>query len=388
MGGFLIDGAAWNNRRGYGRFTRGVVAALARVGHGRAFKILLPASEVPDPPLPDLEPVPVDVDVAPATAAAASGSRSLKDLWRFRAAARASGADGIFFPSVYTWFPSGLRSVTTVHDTIPESLPDLVFPNHRGRLLWGLKVKAAIATASAVVTVSESARRDVAARFGIAEHALTVVPEGFDRDVFHPQRDPLVRARWRARFGLPDDGILAITVGGLGPHKNLGAAIRACARLKADGTKVALALAGGGAGDVFHSEAGALATLAETSGLGRDASFLGYIPDSDLGDLVRSADVLLFPSRLEGFGLPALEALACGTPLVISPCPALRETAGALAIEVDPDDTPAFVRAILAASTSAHAARLAAEGPLRAARFTWDEAARRLLPLFDGCARK
>lgn len=389
MGCFLIDGGTWNNRRGYGRFTRGVVEALGRVPSGHTWRLLVATS---DPPLPlppaPIEVVRVDVDVAPGAAATASGSRSLRDLWRFRSAARRSGADGIFFPTVYSWFPSGLPSITVIHDTIPESLPHLVFPNPAGRLLWTLKTRAAVAGASAIVTVSESARKDVARRFGRPPESLTVVGEGFDPTVFHPRRDPRVKAEWRRRTGLRDDGLLLTTVGGLGPHKNLGVAIRACARLKAEGTPIALVIAGGGVGDHFHSEARSLAELAETSGVARNTHFTGYLPDGELGDLLRAADALLFPSLLEGFGLPALEALACGTPVVSSGRGALREVTGPLAVEADPSDIPAFVAAIRRAVDPEHAARIVVDGPSRAATFTWDASARALLPLFDELARK
>ena len=389
MGCFLIDGGTWNNRRGYGRFTRGVVEALARGSGRHVWKLLVATSDPPTPPPPPgVEVVRVDVDTAPAAAATASGSRSLLDLWRFRSEARRSGADGIFFPTVYSWFPSGLPSITVIHDTIPESLPHLVFPNLAGRLLWTVKTRAAVAGASALVTVSESARDDVARRFGRRPESLTVVGEGFDSTVFHPRRDERARAEWRRRAGLPDDGFLLITVGGLGPHKNLGAAIRACARLKAEGTPIALLVVGGGPGDHFHSEAHTLAALAEASDVARNTHFTGYLPDGELGDLMRAADALLFPSLLEGFGLPALEALACGTPVVSSGRGALREVTGTLAVEADPSDTPAFAAAIRRAVSREHAERLAIDGPSRAAAFTWDASARPLLPLFDELARK
>ncbi len=335
-------------------------------------------------PLPDgLEPRIVKVSVRPGHAASAEGRRSVRDMLLFRAAARQSRADAILVPTVYSWFPTGLPTVTIVHDTIAESLPSLVFPTKTGKFLWNLKVRAALACSASLATVSESARSSMIERWKLNPDSITVLTEGFDRDTFHSNRDEITSRRVRTQLGVPPDGRLAITVGGLSPHKNLKAAIHACALLRKSGIKVVLALAGGGAGDVFHSEAEDLRALVSSLGIVDSVRFLGHISDLDLGDLVRAADALLFPSLLEGFGLPALEALACGTPVVTSGRGALPEVTGNLGVEADPNDPSALASAFIRATTPENAELLKREGPKRAALFTWEESAKRLLPVLE-----
>jgi glycosyltransferase involved in cell wall biosynthesis len=182
--------------------------------------------------------------------------------------------------------------------------------------------------------------------------------------------------RVRRRFGI--DGPYLLFVGGLEPRKNLPTLLRAFSALPNE-LRPALVLAG--ASVPWNPEgrialADALERLPAHSG-GR-VILTGYVGDPDRAPLYTGAEALAFPSRYEGFGLPVLEAMACGTPVVTSNVSALPEIAGDDAVLVDPEDAGSIaegLRRVL--EDEGLRARFRVAGPVRAARFTWDASARR-----------
>jgi glycosyltransferase involved in cell wall biosynthesis len=388
-----IDGGSWSNRRGYGRFVRDLTGALAAARGERRLALLVDPETADRGGFPaGIEIVRVAVKAAPHEAASAEGRRSFGDLWAFRRAAAALRPDVVFVPTVYSYFPVAGRTPTVVGflDAIAETLPELVFPHRRGRFFWTLKCRAAVRRAARIFTISESSRRGVAAAYGLSPAELLVVPCDVDREVFHPKRDPAAEAEVRAALGLAPDERFFLAVGGLAPHKNLERLIRAFAVATAprDRTRLRLVLVGGGSADVFHSDRDRLAKTAAEVGVAERVLFPGFVPDDRLAHLYRGATALCFPSLLEGFGLPALEAMACGTAVVVSDRGSLPEVAGDVGVVFPAEDVPALAAALggLLDDPARRDAR-AARGPARAALFRREDAARALFALFDALVR-
>lgn len=267
-----------------------------------------------------------------------------------------------------------VRTVFTLHDLIPQLFPQFHLPLNR----WFLDrmFPRFLRRADAVIAVSECTRRDAMRIYGIPEDRITVVYNGV-----HPRFKPGLTAERasevRARYRLPDRYILY--VGTIEPRKNLERLAEAFAALKADGFPHGLVLAGS-RGWLDQPVFDRVAAL----GLQGQATLPGFITDDDLPAVYGAADLFVFPSLYEGFGLPALEALACGVPTVVSNASSLPEVVGDAAIQVPPEDTHALVDAMRRTLTDeALRARLAARGPRQAAQFTWERTAAETLAVYE-----
>ncbi len=310
-----------------------------------------------------------------------------------RAVARAR-PDVMFFPSSYSYFPvpPWTRCVVVIHDAIAERWPKLIFPTRAGRIAWTIKSRLACWQADRIVTVSGAAAQGIQRYLGISAGRLRVVHEAAD-PVFGTAEPSVEREREvRACYKLPADLPLLLYVGGLSPHKNLGALIVAFARIagpRAGGDRVPahLVLVGETVREVFHSCYLELREQVRSLDLDDRVTFAGYVPDADLVHLYRTAACLVLPSRDEGFGLPVVEAMACGRPVVASRAGALPEVLGDAGLLVDPDDTETFAEALRRIlDNPSLAADLGARGAGRAAELSWSTAALKLLAIFDAVA--
>ncbi len=382
-----IDATSWVNGRGYGRFTRGLVPALlaenAARGDSHEFVAILdPAAAMADLPC-GLTRVVAETAEAVMQAASSSGRRSLRDLWAMRRAASGARLDVLLYPTVYTYFPPPARvpTLVTVHDVIPERYPRLVFPNRRLELYWRLKVLVAIRRAALVLTVSRDAARGIARHLRVPRARIRVVGEAPDA-TFRPAREEngsTAAGRVRERLDLSDDVPYLLYVGGISPHKNLDTLIESIGRLRGEGggDDLRLVLVGDYAGDSFYSAYPALRARVAAHKLKGAVLFAGRVPDDELVELYHGARALVLPSFLEGFGLPAVEALACGTPVVASTAGSLPEVVGDAGLYFDPDDPAGLDWALRRLLTDpALRAELAARGPARAAQFSWGRTAR------------
>ncbi len=170
-------------------------------------------------------------------------------------------------------------------------------------------------------------------------------------------------------------------VGGLSPHKNLPRLIEAFARAAPGDVRLVLV---GDLGDIFHTHVPTLRAAAERSGLKDRVNFTGFVPDEDLVFLYNRAYALVQPSLKEGFGLPPVEAMACGVPVLSSTAGSLPEVVGDAGDFFDPTDVAAIAATLVRLlDDPAERDRLARRALRRAARFTWAEAARGLLDCFD-----
>jgi alpha-1,3-rhamnosyl/mannosyltransferase len=254
----------------------------------------------------------------------------------------------------------GVSTVVTLYDMIPVQQP-------RGysvlaRLVFGTAVRLAARAAAQLITISEASARDLESRLGLPPARLTAIPLAAD-PVFAPQPSAAVAAL-RARLGLPAEYLLYF--GSNKPHKNLPRLVQGFL-----GLEQAPPLVVAGHWDARFPEAQRLAEAA-----GPRVRFLGPVAAGDLPALYSGALLFVFPSLAEGFGLPPLEAMACGAPVVCSQASSLPEVVGDAGLLFDPADTAALQAVLQRALADADLRQdLRRRGLARAALFTWRAAA-------------
>lgn len=267
------------------------------------------------------------------------------------------------------------RAVVTVHDLIhlDPRLSSRSWAYPYARFMLG----SSLSRARAVITGSNASRQGIVERFPAAAGKITIVPHGVAKE-FRPGPDPEGLAGLSRKYGLPQR--YALFLGGDRPHKNLLRVVEAF--LLAAGDGVGLVLAGPRPRDAR------LRKLLAAPGLSSRTRILGVVPREDLPGLYRGAVVFLCPTLEEGFGLPALEAMGSGTPVITSAIPVWRETCGDAALFVDPRDPRAIAAAVaLVASSPEERSRLRDLGLRRAARFTWRETAKKTAEIYGEALR-
>lgn len=382
-----IDACTWVNRRGYGRFTRGLVHAMVDACPQHEFTLVVDSTMVRDASFPartHLHVVPTSERQA--TAASADGSRRPGDLLRMGRAIGALDVDVFLFPTSFSYVPVFGRTpvVTVFHDATAEMHPALIFPRAVPRLLWSIKSQIARRQSRRIVTVSENARAQIARVFGMPAGEIDVVSEGAD-PIFQPNGMALDEsAAVRARYGLPASGALLLYVGGLSPHKNIDGLLRAVAALPPSASPWHLAIVGDVANDTFLTCSEALQAQAREPGLAGHVTFTGFVPDEQLAALYRASTVLVLPSFSEGFGLPVLEAMACGVPVAVSNRFSLPEIVGDAGVLFDPDSTPDITQALSRVLGDAELrAAMRARGLERADAYSWRRGAERMARLLE-----
>ena len=258
-----------------------------------------------------------------------------------------------------------IPSVLTVHDLIFRHLPE----HHKILNRWYLNVALPLycRRADRIITISECTKRDVAGAYSVPEEKITVVYEAAS-DNFRP-RSPEEVASVSDRYCLPDRYLLF--VGTIEPRKNLTRLLRAFEIIHHEGLVDGLVIVGRPGwlyGDFFAA--------LETSPA-RDAVVLpGFVPDEDLPAVYCGAQALVLPSLYEGFGLPVLEAMACGTPVACSGTTSLAEISGDAAVHFDPRNVTAIAEALRTLLRDGDLrASLRGRGTRRASRFSWKRVA-------------
>lgn len=377
-----VDATSWVNRRGYGRFARNAVTRLVALDGETTYVFVVDEASARTTELPGDRLV-VKLSRPPTEAASAASHRPATDLLRLAAAATGARFDALLFPSVYTYFPSvGAPTVVGVHDLIAEDFPELTVPSRRARTFWQLKQQLAIRVARRLFTVSQSARAAIAARLRIPPEKLAVVPEAPD-PVFTPRSGSQVE-RAAAEVGLAPGQRYLLYAGGISPHKNIETLVEAFARLPREQLRLVVV---GALDDAYLSAAGAVRKRIDDLGLGDEVVLPGHVPDETLAGLYSGAAAVVLPSLAEGFGLPAVEAAACGAPVVLSDIAAHRETLGDDALFFPPRDADRLAEQVGQLLGSDMLRRsLAERGHRRVARYTWDAAAEALRTLVHGAA--
>jgi glycosyltransferase involved in cell wall biosynthesis len=261
----------------------------------------------------------------------------------------------------------------TVHDLIFHR-----YPQHHKRLnYWYLNAAMPLFSrrASAIIAVSQATKDDLVQLYGLDRAKISVVHEAAAPH-FAPA-SPAQIASIRTRYGLPDRYVLH--VGTIEPRKNLDRLLEAFQRLRAAGEDVKLVIVGS-KGWLFQSFFQCLEEL----DLGDAVRLPGYVPDVDLPAIYSGARLVAVPSLYEGFGLPVLEAMACGAPVVCSNSSSLPEVGGDAARYFEPTDVAAMVDAIQTVwRDGALRGQMRQDGLARAARFSWTRAAEETMAVYD-----
>ncbi|MBL0169329.1 MAG: glycosyltransferase family 4 protein [Gemmatimonadaceae bacterium] len=347
-----VDASTLANGRGFGRFTRELLTAMlptstdvewvlfadARASDAaRDIAALATRARV----------VVVPQSVSPTVAAASDGSRSVSDMLRFTRAVHRERLDAFFSPAVYAYFPTppGLPLLVCLHDAIAERFPELTLPSTRARLFWQIKSRLALAQSRLVLTVSETAAADIARFYRIAPSRIRVALEAPSAAYRPSDNQPAIRAL-AARHGVTDAAAWFIYVGGFNPHKHVDVLVSAHAKLVAETGRATHLLLVGALTDVFHESIDTIRQRITQVGTGPLVHWTGFVPDDELRLLLSGAVASVLASECEGFGLPAVEAAACGTPVIAtleSPLPQLLPGAGHF---VAPRDERALVEAM------------------------------------------
>ena len=264
-------------------------------------------------------------------------------------------------------------TVLTVHDLIgllfPSNLPPI------SRFYWSRWLPYTIRWADQIIADSEHTKHDLIRLLNIPEKKIDVVYLGVS-EAFQPLEDRVVLKRVRRRYGLPHPVILY--VGTIEPRKGLDTLISAYSMLsnRIPHHLVIAGKRGWYTESIFHQ--------VEALGLNQRVHFIGYVADEDLPALYNLADLFVYPSRYEGFGLPPLEAMACGVPVVCSNAASLPEVVGDAGLLVPPNDVGALEVAMLNVLEDRNKrVKMQVEGRERAKKFSWRETARQTVRVYE-----
>jgi glycosyltransferase involved in cell wall biosynthesis len=304
-----------------------------------------------------------------------SGHYSLSEQVRVPLALKREGVTLFHAPHYVLPRLVSCRSVVTIHDCIHLMFPEYL-PNRMALSYARASIRTAARRATRILTVSESSKRDILRYVDVPAAKIDVIPNAYDERFSLPPSSEDT-ASIRERYQL--HGEFVLYAGNVKPHKNLERLIDAFALTRQRGLEnLRLVLIGD---DI--SRYAALRRAVHRHQLHQHVRFLGYLPESTLAVMYRLASVFAFPSLYEGFGLPPLEAMASGTPVVTSNISALPEVAGEAAVLVDPYDTASIADGLTRVLSDPALRRdLAARGIARARHFSWERSVRRVREIY------
>jgi glycosyltransferase involved in cell wall biosynthesis len=283
--------------------------------------------------------------------------------------------------SLLRFQPKLSQTIVTVHDIVPylmRSEPGQNTYHHRIESCFDSLAMKSLVRADKIIAISSYTKRVLVNELQIPEEKIQVVLYGLDHNLFRPVRPD---EEFWARHNLNPDNKHVLYVGSENPRKNLERLIRAFAEVKARLPKLKF-IKVGTPEYLLHAER--LRKLVNELDISNDVLFVDHPSQDDLVRFYSTADIFVFPSLYEGFGMPPLEAMACGTPVVTSNTSSLPEVVGDAAIRVDPTNIEQIANAIwLVLSQPALAAKLREKGLSRAAQFTWEKTAKDTIAIYE-----
>ncbi len=292
-----------------------------------------------------------------------------------------ANADVTHFFNYY--IPPGVKGkrVTTVCDMVFCAFPETM--NAKTRAMLQLSLKKSVKRAHRIVTISEFSKSEILRYLNVPEQKVTVIPCGVDLEAFHPDIPAQEIERVRQTYGLAARYFLYL--GTLEPRKNLVRLIEAYARLHEMRTDVPALCIAGRKGWQFEE----IFEAVKRNNLEDHVIFTGYVPQQDAPPLISGALAFVFPSLYEGFGLPPLEAMACGTPVIASSAASLPEVVQDAGILVDPLNVGLIANAMETLMDDALLCqKLSEAGRQRALTFTWERTAQELLKVYQQLIRE
>jgi glycosyltransferase involved in cell wall biosynthesis len=380
-----VDATCWHNRRGYGRHARALLRTLVRLDRANRYTLFVDSTEAAEPLPEECEARVLQSAVPTVQAASADGRRSLRDMWRVSCALSSTDFDMVLFPTIYSYVPvfRAVPALVMIHDVIAESFPQLTVPRLAARLAWNVKSMVGRLQADALITVSDYSRAGILQRFPVDPARVFVVGEAADpvfRELASPSPGPRLRAA-----GVDESRRMIVYLGGFSPHKNLQPLVAAFSRIagREEFRDVLLVMVGDTSSDAFYSYFGTISAQVDALGLRKRVRFTGYLDDEDVVVLLNLASVLVLPSLMEGFGLPAVEAAACGCPVIATKASPLEGLLGEGGIYVEPRESE-IGRALEWVLGSEDLRRtMGAAGLAAAGRLTWEHAAGQMMEVIQ-----
>jgi glycosyltransferase involved in cell wall biosynthesis len=364
---------AVHHHAGMGRYARELLTALLEVDTTNSYDVVYYApagSEQPDPPLDRLPARRLRLSARPWRLSVLMAEYAGVPLDRWL-------KPGDVFHATDNWLPP-LRRAGTVLSL--QDLTHLLFPEYHLPLnRWFLKLMLPrfLRRADAVIVASESTRRDAERLLQIPAEKMQVIYLGVNKS-YHPIADLTVLARVRARYRLPDAYVLYF--GTIEPRKNLQTVLDAYHALLAQADPVPDLVIAGRKGWRFQPVFDQVRAL----GLETRVHFTDWVAEADAPAVMNAARAFVYPSLYEGFGLPPLEAMACGVPILCSNASSLPEVVGQAGLLLPPDNAGAWAEALSRVLSDAGLSRdLRARGLSRAGQFTWELTARQTVAVYQ-----
>lgn len=363
---------AYDQGGGIGRLVRDLITALALEDTATPYRLFVAGasrSQLPAPPGPNFtwHPIPLSAE------------------WMARLWQRAhlplpvnwlTGRVDLYHATDFVLPPvsSRVKTILTVHDLSFVRVPETAAPNLRAYL--NVVVPRSVQRADHIIADSQATKDDLSALYGTAPEKITVLLSGVDPR-FARVTDENVLHEVRTRYGIAHKPYI-FCIGTVQPRKNYSRVIQALAQLRAEGRDVQLVIAGGKGwleDEMYRTVYG--------TQMQDHVKLIGFARDEDLPALYSGADLTAFPSLYEGFGLPILESMACGTPVVTANVSSLPEVAGEAALLIDPYDVSALTDAIRRLLTDETLrSTLIERGYQQVKQFTWAKAARQLRAIY------
>ncbi len=379
-----VNAAFWGQETvGSGQYLHHLVDALASLDGGPALTLCGPQERRAARPLPAgvaWHDVPPPLGLA----AASNPAKVWLEQVAFPRAALGTHAAVAHVPYFASALVPRLPTVVTVHDLIPLLLP-AYRTSARVRAYMRLVARSARAV-RLVLTDAEASRSEIVRHLGVPAERVRVIPLAVT-SAFRPLEDGRQLGALRARYGLPERYFLYL--GGYDQRKNLGTLFQALAAARAADPQLPLLAVAGVLPEAETALTPDPRRLAAEAGATEGVRFLGRVPEEDKPGLYSAALAFLFPSRYEGFGLPVLEALACGTPVACADATSLPEVAGPGGLVAGADDVGAWKEAILRlAGDGVLRERLRGAGLAHARQFSWERTARETAAAYEEVAKE
>jgi len=298
---------------------------------------------------------------------------SVQEQWELYSLIEKEKLDIFHFPHFFSLFFCPCKMVVTIHDLIP-----LIFPNEfsiAARLYCRLMISHSLKKSKKIIAVSQNTKKDILNFFHTPEEKIEVIYEGVDED-FHPVTDRHLLSEIKSKYHI--DAPFILYAGLRKPHKNLVSLIEAFRIFKKSGSKEKLVIAG------KEDRRYPLEQEIKKMGISQEVILTGHVSRQDLVLLYNAADIFIFPSLYEGFGLPVLEAMACGRPVIASNRSSIPEIAGDGAIFFDPYNVEEMARAIeTVLNNESLRCSLVEKALKKAGAFSWIETSKRTLRVYE-----